>query len=651
MIVRVFVYTICISLVYANGCEEHADYIYKPEPKPKPVYEPTDMWIVAQPNYGLNKYTTPPKRLEPVLRGYELKCKSYDDLFNYNSPDFHKINQVTDEKIIFAVTNIFPSTISPQFFHSSISIFNYNELYLSNLNITNILPGAFNMLHELKVLRLDNNNLSNVNDGVYNSLSALSELNLESNNIKTITEHAFLGMTHLKILNLRNNTLGNVNETILTSLVNLEELDLSKNCVTSIETISVMFFKLKKLYLHENNIFNLQNISFKNMIHLSDLDLGFNNISLISPQTFSGLTKLLYLKLNNNKLSLIPNGCFRYLTSLEMLDLSNNNLNKISYGTFDNLNNLETLNLSSNNLISIQTITFFRMKYLDLSSNKITEFDRENIQKLQEVSLDKNPWNCETLIKIVQDLSLRYDPIIIKHGHEYNSNNILGIKCSKTENIKSDNSIEKNTNETFYKYFKDLEESHLLKNTTFVLQGVIKNMTEILKTNFVHLLKDFEESHSLKNTTFVLHDVIKNMTEILKTNFDNFFNSFNASENKIEKNSEYFLNLTINKLMEKVKFDLENIERNNDDIKLGSEVVKIRTILETMAKINLQNTSNISYEKLVSKNLNASEVTSILSILVVIAIVLFIVLGTFIYNNFLKININNRQPQEVLSLN
>ena len=140
-------------------------------------------------------------------------------------------------------------------------------------------------------------------------------------------------------------------------------LDLHKKGLKEIPEIIENFSKLRKLYLHENQISTL---------------------------TFSDkLQNLEFLLINNNQIIKIK--ALEGLSKLKALDLSFNQISKIE--GLGKLVNLEYLDLSDNEISKIEGLTELRkLKSLDLSKNRISKIEGiEDLPNLEVLDLDKNP--------------------------------------------------------------------------------------------------------------------------------------------------------------------------------------------------------------------------------------------------------------------
>ena len=103
--------------------------------------------------------------------------------------------------------------------------------------------------------------------------------------------------------------------------------------------------RLKKLFLHNNNISKIAPDAFAGVQNIDTLLLHFNSIQNISSAWFKGLRQLEWLWLNNNDASVIHDDAFLGLTNLRELYLQNNrfqNLHTLNMTDLVNLKHLYT---------------------------------------------------------------------------------------------------------------------------------------------------------------------------------------------------------------------------------------------------------------------------------------------------------------------
>ncbi|XP_045172600.2 toll-like receptor 4 [Mercenaria mercenaria] len=186
-------------------------------------------------------------------------------------------------------------------------------LTLDNNNITDIKPGAFKELTDLKYLDISNNNLKQLRHGVFEGLKNLHTLELSGNKIrynsKAIPAHVFKPLEKLGRLNLHQNLDG----------ISSDE----KYPATSIANLN---------QLHQLLIDGLQaedfGYTFATMTNLTTLELssscGRCNFSTVNVDMFRNLKRITSLKLSNCNIKHVESGSFSELKNLKNLDLSYN---------------------------------------------------------------------------------------------------------------------------------------------------------------------------------------------------------------------------------------------------------------------------------------------------------------------------------------
>lgn len=173
-----------------------------------------------------------------------------------------------------------------------------------------------------------------------------------------------------------------INETIeiKDGFLNLSNQNLdSLEGLPSINNISLV----KDLSLKYNNLSNLPDKIFDNLISLENLDLSYNQLNNLQANIFDNLTSLKYLYLDSNKLTNLPNTIFNNLKNLETLELGNNQLS-LTPNIFDNLSNLKYLALWENKLESLPAGIFNNLKNLealDLRDNQLSSEVIKNIKR------------------------------------------------------------------------------------------------------------------------------------------------------------------------------------------------------------------------------------------------------------------------------
>lgn len=205
-------------------------------------------------------------------------------------------------------------------------------------------------------------------------------------------------MENLVLLNISHNDITTVKFSNKYELKSLEEIDLSFNKISKIdndENDIYVYRKLKKLNLSYNQLSNLPDAIFNNIVELEYLDLSHNFITNITLTTFEGIKKLKVLYLSHNNIEDINSSLFRF-NKLTELYVNNNKIKNILARDFEKLIELEVLDLSNNLIITMDENVFSNLivlKQIDLSGNLLTAIDKDTFSmtaNLQSIDLSEN---------------------------------------------------------------------------------------------------------------------------------------------------------------------------------------------------------------------------------------------------------------------
>uniref|UniRef100_A0ACB8E7Z6 Toll-like receptor 3 n=2 Tax=Sphaerodactylus townsendi TaxID=933632 RepID=A0ACB8E7Z6_9SAUR len=234
-------------------------------------------------------------------------------------------------------------------------------LNLTRTKITNIQPGAFSWLGELKTLDLEVNEISQELTGhEFQGLSSIETIFLSYNNHLTLTSESFTFVPGLRKLRLRK--------------VGCSNLDISPSPFHLLKNLTI-------LDLGNNNIANMREDLFDGLDHLEILDMQHNNLARFwkhanpgGPVLFlEGLQNLHLLDLESNGFDEIPGKAFHGLSELRSLNLGSNNLNLLPEFIFNDLTSLTYLFLEKNLITSVEKevfgTVFTNLKELDMGSN------------------------------------------------------------------------------------------------------------------------------------------------------------------------------------------------------------------------------------------------------------------------------------------
>ncbi|KAI8770844.1 toll receptor 13 [Biomphalaria glabrata] len=165
---------------------------------------------------------------------------------------------------------------------------------------------------------------------------------------------------------------------------------------------------LESLILTNNYLPTLQG-PIKGLTKLKKLFVSNCNVDEIDEEMFQYLDELQELRLRNNQLnnfiSKTRKPVFQYLKQLKILDLTNNALTVVQSSIFEELGSLEIIDLSRNNmrhfnlsLTNMSSLNFLNLSHTQLSSLSVET--RQNIDLLLtnhsvRVDMSRNPIRCE----------------------------------------------------------------------------------------------------------------------------------------------------------------------------------------------------------------------------------------------------------------
>lgn len=200
-------------------------------------------------------------------------------------------------------------------------------------------------ISSLRVLELNYNKAANPSAEV-EFCSELVQLDLCCSEVSEIPPGSFRLMKQLRLLNLETNVLTKVPEDIR-NFSSLQVLHLNDNLITEVgcEEFSNTS-ALVELYLNSNRITSLQQCSFENLLKLQILDLNDNLLWMIEGVFSRGPAKLQFLDLSRNSVSLYDDGYFRGLGWLKHLDVSSDKVSRVTSGAFVGLQRLKSLHVS-----------------------------------------------------------------------------------------------------------------------------------------------------------------------------------------------------------------------------------------------------------------------------------------------------------------
>lgn len=176
--------------------------------------------------------------------------------------------------------------------------------------------------------------------------------------------------------------------------------------------------KLKHATLARNEIENIADDAFVDLVSLEYLSLSFNKIKFLTESMFNSLEKLKDLLLNNNKMQVLHHMLFSSLSSARNINLGQNRISTVPENIFENLTSLKNLSLFANKLEMLQVHLLknnLKMEYIWFNTNNINVVDSNMFSHLPNLNyvdfqnnlcLDK--WyNKNNLDELRMDLKLK----------------------------------------------------------------------------------------------------------------------------------------------------------------------------------------------------------------------------------------------------
>ncbi|XP_051172985.1 leucine-rich repeat-containing G-protein coupled receptor 4-like [Leptopilina boulardi] len=195
------------------------------------------------------------------------------------------------------------------------------HLFVEKCSLTSY-SASMNKTKSLISLSMDDNKFSCSNGGCldFENHSELKYLSLANCEIISLSHNTFLSNLKLVYLDLSGNQIQQLSERTFLKTPALESLNLNDNQLWKIPNLHSLI-NLKKLYVKNNQITNLDQDSFSSLENLQILSLSKNNIHSIDDSAFDNLLNLKVLDLSDNKINYFD---YRPAINLEYLILTNN---------------------------------------------------------------------------------------------------------------------------------------------------------------------------------------------------------------------------------------------------------------------------------------------------------------------------------------
>jgi Leucine-rich repeat (LRR) protein len=302
----------------------------------------------------------------------------------------------------------FPSTLDQE------SAQKFTEIKIWNSKFPYFPRNFFKAMPNLKILGAQDCGIVTLKIfGLHSSenLTGINNLYLDYNLVETLEAYSFQQTRNLKHLYMKKNRLSHIDALAFYGLAQLEHLILSDNQLTRVVSNIDIFHdnvKLKYLKMANNKLSTLQATLENNVIDYIDL----SGNQLVDISGLSKMNGMHDLKLADNKEVDLFSVDFSKMVQLIDLDLSGVNLpSKLNnnYQFFKSMPQLSVLSIDRNNLTSLSQFPVLpEIHKLTIEGNEISNLDvnalKAQFPKLDVIIFGDNPWNCQDLPNVVDQL-------------------------------------------------------------------------------------------------------------------------------------------------------------------------------------------------------------------------------------------------------
>ncbi|XP_041464907.1 leucine-rich repeat-containing G-protein coupled receptor 5-like, partial [Lytechinus variegatus] len=224
---------------------------------------------------------------------------------------------------------------------------NLNRLSISHNMIQGFNKGAFDLLTELKKLEIQSNEISQLNHDVFQNLHSLEILLSSDNQISSLPVQLLKGSLDVHTVDFSNNFISDVPAGIFSTNEALETINFSGNDLSDIDWVVHTSSTLRELYLSDNVISSLPDITFKFCVNMEILEM--QNNALTEFPKLMNMTNLETLDLTNNQISVVPRDTrFVQYQHLTFISLAWNRLVTLEEDIFNSLPPVETFDVAEN---------------------------------------------------------------------------------------------------------------------------------------------------------------------------------------------------------------------------------------------------------------------------------------------------------------
>ncbi|XP_035489587.1 leucine-rich repeat and immunoglobulin-like domain-containing nogo receptor-interacting protein 3 isoform X2 [Scophthalmus maximus] len=276
------------------------------------------------------------------------------------------------------------------------------EVDLSENLIATLEPNAFASLQSLKVLKLRGNQLKLVPIGSFAKLGNLTSLDLSENKMVILLDYTFQDLRSLKHLEVGDNDLVYISHKAFSGLLGLEDLTIERCNLTSISGQTLSYLRsLVTLRLHHLSISALEEQNFRKLSNLRGLDIDhWPYLEYISPLSFQGLD-LHRLSITNTNITSVPSASFKNMVHLTHLNLSYNPITTLEPWAFKDLLRLKELIMVSTGLMTVEPHALGglrQIRVLNFSTNDLQTLEEgsfHSVNSLETLRVDGNPLMCD----------------------------------------------------------------------------------------------------------------------------------------------------------------------------------------------------------------------------------------------------------------
>lgn len=220
--------------------------------------------------------------------------------------------------------------------------------------------------------RVDRSNFYDVPYKILKQFKYLDILNVSFSSIEHLSP--LKNCENLRKLMLTNNLITESNANTFKICSKMEELWLQDNKLKNIDELTFSgLANLKVLYLFNNDIEFFQSDTFKPLVNLEQLWLNNIKILFLNPKWFDGLEKVSGLSLFGNQISSLKSNTFKSLNGLERIDFDYDAIERLSGNLFTKNIVIKEISLRFNKIQAIER-NFFKkilktLKLVDLRGN------------------------------------------------------------------------------------------------------------------------------------------------------------------------------------------------------------------------------------------------------------------------------------------